>query len=1757
MSLNPVQFGKDVIDQFGRYLQTTFPVADERLARQVHDKLRHTVGGESLLYRGPYVYLNRPFRPGPAVDDLIRGGVLHPATAGIFPFPALHWHQGQTIEAVQAGQHVILSTGTGSGKTEAFMLPIVDHCLRLRDHRAGAGVVAVLVYPMNALVNDQLDRLRMTLAGTGITFGRYTGESPDTIDPNVHQQAAPVAYTTQQRELYKSGAAAFGSTELPYPFEEALDKESIRARHPRLLLTNYSQLEYLLLRDRDLDIFRGAPLRFLVFDEVHTYTGALGSEVACLIRRLRDVVRKRSDEVIMIGTSATVSDVPDEGENVIDAEAATRRFAHRLFGVPENSLTVIREAYRELEIRPQDTYLPPLPPDMPSLLEAILDAARELQLQTDIEEGDVPLELVAYTAEMCGVPMMQLPAGSGMERLAALLTTNRCVYRLGELFVEPRTWEDVMPRWRILSEERESAADDDLVAEMLAYLTVGALTIVDGDPLLRPKLHYFIQGLQGMGIVFHPDADPEIRFDDRDNALPLLLCRSCGQHYTRVIGYEWSASNDSHFGYRQVRIPTRFEEPEENDGTVWLYLTDQFHTREEQDVEGWTRVYLCPHCNTLHEKHEPQCLNPHCRLKSKMVSLLMAEGTPNRCAACSGPNTEKTRLISYTRSAGVADVTILAQSMLTMMSEPKLRKVLIFADSRQEAAFQAGWMQRRAKRFRLRHIAYQIASEHTEPWNWFSFANEVIARAQAAGILKRADFGNREQQAEIRWFMIEEFALAVQRRSNLEQLGLIGIVYGGLTGSPDDQFFIEWAVRMGTTPEGIRDCVLTLLDTFRRRGMLSDELLARWWSAQDTEVYSDLVTVPDFYRPQALTLQPNKSQFLKSLLGSNGQSAAQLIAEKAFSRKGSIREDFLTAVWHWLIANEYLIPVQFKRRRAGNIEPIPDLPEEVYQINVNRIGLVVTHERFVCTHCHRAQQVSLPSGKCPEYRCGGQMEANGRDEEHFDVVLYTKHEYVPLNAREHSAQVSQKRRLEAEHSFKSEAGSVNVIVATPTLEMGVDIGQLEMVMMRNVPPTPANYAQRSGRAGRRHRIAAVFSYAGGGQHDRYFFSSPPEMIAGAIRVPAFSMQNAPLIRKHVHSATLTTLRDLLNESEKASLEKTFPLYIRDYLAELHRDGDRWRPRYHDSPPDFAEFGGLIQKHRSQILTRIMPIFRSDWPEGDAEAVEQGTLLAYIDEMATQLQRHIYMLFNQVRVYRNGLAELRQIEHRNEGLTRDERYLRKRLEHAVDNFMQEDINNYALSWLASDGFFPGYTLSRGSVQASSIDPLLELSRPSTIALRELTPANRVYADGTVFAIRRMNFGKLKASDPQFSSDMLRQVMDYNPVLKRLSSKNQNEMVADDSQALTVISYELTDVEMDHEQDIDDRRETRLRIAFEIVGMLLDRHSGGQYGRIGDKEYLFLRQEILRLVNLGPLRLGPTGNKGFPLCPACGETRSPWSTPVEIEHFVSAHQEKCATTPLFYALHVDIQSDVLRFGPFASEADAVNAYEGVLVGARLILDMGDSELSGFVDMDENGAAWAVLYDTLPGGTGFLDLILEYWQIICTRGIEALQSCTCETACYQCLQHFRNQQHHGLLNRHEAMELLSGMHSSPYKEHTIPLRIQPEPGQHQSEKTESPAEDKFKRLLDERGFSAPTEQHRVDLDPQSYTVADFAWVEERILVFIDGTSLHLHGGSEQRRKDRIKRRKAEMLGWKIVEITAQELSDQQSLAYKLDDIGIYLGH
>lgn len=305
--MNPIKISQQLQRTLVHYLMTTFDVNRDGSEPELAAMVRRSLNTPGALFNGPFLELTPPYRTGKSLHALIDAGILSsglqslPCFAGGRPIPLhapLYTHQELAIRNLSEQQRgVVVSSGTGSGKTECFLIPILNDLLLDET----PGVRALMVYPMNALVNDQLDRLRSLLAGTPITFGRYTSELEQ----------------TEKEALKKLGFE-------PLP-NEVICRDDIQygTRIPQILITNYAMLEYLLLRPEDAKLFAGGLWRFLVLDEAHTYTGAQGVEVAILIRRLKHRLGKQQGEMRCVATSATLTD------NRADAAA---EFATRLFG---------------------------------------------------------------------------------------------------------------------------------------------------------------------------------------------------------------------------------------------------------------------------------------------------------------------------------------------------------------------------------------------------------------------------------------------------------------------------------------------------------------------------------------------------------------------------------------------------------------------------------------------------------------------------------------------------------------------------------------------------------------------------------------------------------------------------------------------------------------------------------------------------------------------------------------------------------------------------------------------------------------------------------------------------------------------------------------------------------------------------------------------------------------------------------------------------------------------------------------------------------------------------------------------------------------------------------------------------------------------------------------------------------------------------------------------------------------------------------
>jgi len=355
MALNPIAYTEKVVRSFLKYQLTAYPFADPRLLTQMRrllnmDEVRHTP-----LLKGPYISLSRSFKEGAAVSSFVDQAVLHPHMRQVIPagISNVYGHQERAIRAIHSGKTTLVSTGTGSGKTECFLYPIISKCLQLRDAGEPAGISAVIVYPMNALAEDQLERLRGLLAGSGVTFGMYVGKTPE-HEREVSGHRLQPGSSRADYEAVLNRYREQGRPDAVHPAEELCSREMMRTegKQPRILLTNVKQLELLLTRQIDVELFDHVRLDFLVFDEAHTFTGIQGAETACLIRRLRKFCGRGAQDTVCVATSATIVDERDPD--------AARKFASRFFGVHADEVECVHEEYQDDEWG-VERKLPPAP----------------------------------------------------------------------------------------------------------------------------------------------------------------------------------------------------------------------------------------------------------------------------------------------------------------------------------------------------------------------------------------------------------------------------------------------------------------------------------------------------------------------------------------------------------------------------------------------------------------------------------------------------------------------------------------------------------------------------------------------------------------------------------------------------------------------------------------------------------------------------------------------------------------------------------------------------------------------------------------------------------------------------------------------------------------------------------------------------------------------------------------------------------------------------------------------------------------------------------------------------------------------------------------------------------------------------------------------------------------------------------------------------------------------------------------------------
>lgn len=1795
MALNPITFTERVVDDFLHYQLTTYPLADVDLYQQLRALLELEETRNTPLRKGPFVSLSRPFKQGATVAELVRDGVFHPQMQAVVPYESVRAHQEEAIRSVHAGRTTLVSTGTGSGKTESFLYPIISRCLELQDAGAPPGVVAVLIYPMNALAEDQLDRLRGLLAGRGIPFGMYVGKTPEE-EAQVRGERMPAgstnkAYAERLKQIREAGQAI---TLLPP--EERASRKAMRADvgQPRILLTNVKQLELLLTRGKDVGIFADAPLEFLVFDEAHTFRGAQGAETACLIRRLRTFCGKAPDEVRHIATSATMAD-PDGGDG------AAKDFARRFFGIDGGKVTLVREVYDELRWNERRGVPVGPPDDAHTVLTALLKAV-------DAPDDGVADAISAQLVELGGA---KLRRDNWQAALASQLASNELVFQLAQALAKPRALAELP---EVLAEHVGRPVPE---AEILAWLALGAATgRGDHDPLLRPVVHSFVRGVGGAVVTLsNPNHAARLWLsgEDADRELgegfwrfPIITCTTCGQHYyetwvkdfglragvkaeptggdlvgsTRV----WEHVPDETGGNRVVLVDRLVVSPDEDDDAEEVDEDGEVQALGGHDFEHRRLhpMYVCCHCGSLQEEHTDAC--SACNVQNTMVAVQAVRskeeypGLLHSCVACQAPG-KRPRGGRYreparpVRAVGVSDVHVLAQSMVHLSERPRL---LVFADNRQDAAFQAGWMRDHARRFRLRALmSQQITASGTSVGDVVYALDDLLDKDRELSrallpevwqVVPFAESGTKHREERLYFLRIQvlrEIATGVKQRLGLEPWGRLKVGYGGLEATLP--FVERWAPALGVTPEALAEGVAALLDHLRRVRVLHDastKLFEVMWNSGDKEVQYGYV--PSFGGgPKGVKLSRGPSDLparVTQWVGSRPTQVWNAVASWGVPEQEL--ESFLDELWDALVAAKLLVPVTL----TGWGKPLKG-SAGVYQIDSARLTLHAHTGRYRCEKCRRTTIRQGPTGTCLAWRCGGRLVWEDEAQDDFDLRVLDG-DYSMLRVAEHSAQVPHDKRERIENQFKGEGEQLNTLVCTPTLELGVDIGALDAVLMRNVPPTAANYWQRAGRAGRRHRMAVDLTYAQVTGFDQAYFREPLKLLLGQVEPPRFNLKNEVMIRKHVYATVLTALHgvarcaaDATRHEIEDTLARCFPSTLRSYL--FTPGGEVL-----DKVRDVSSLGTVIAKHRAALRAAVQRSFTESWPAEDAAAVDVALLEQVLDEMPGSLQAVLKRFKRRLDWALGELRRLGQVKLKKGDLDPEDKAHERRCEKVIARLKGTYArsrnrsqggpgDSETMGALAREGFLPGYGLESGSLVGTAEPPRMtqglddfDLPRPPTLALREYVPGNAIYANGFRFVPRRFLL------TPE---ETLRfRVVVEQQVVQEVGTDSANAPLAE--QELRAVP--VCDVILPSQSQISDEEEFRFQMPVATYGNDRGYHRGGTAWSWGDLDVRFRRGVQLRLVNVGPRKEVEQTRLGFPLCLACGQSHSPFASKKSREEFEKLHLERCGHVVQPTGFYADVEVDVLGLHDVADRKVGFSLMEALRMGAARVLDMEieDLQLLALGHIGEETCD-ILLYDPMPGGSGLLEHLAERWEEVRDAALELLTQCpgACESSCIDCLQTYRNRFYHEYLDRHVGAQILEGTAGPLVELHLIPENLpktQSTTGQGQTW-----IENRFKQFLGQAGLPAPLCQHRIDLGAgYGGTIPDFFYDgededEPGICIYLDGMAGHIHGNPEQAEKDRAIRAKLDSLGYEVVVVRSFELDDKDAVVRAIARIAKYL--
>lgn len=1736
----------------------------------IQDWVSGRIAEGTLLWRDPYIQLNRRYEFGDTLETLVSSGLLHRGVLNIFTVDPKregarpirpYTHQSEAIVALLGSKsNIIVSSGTSSGKSFAFGIPIVSECLRAREE-GRRGIKAVIVYPMNALANSQYEDFAKRLDSSGLRLGLYTGDTPNS------KKGVPefLRQTAGRKEPYAS---------------EVLSREEMRENPPDILMTNYVMLDLILTRFDDRKLFppeTKGNLRFLVLDEVHTYSGRRGADVACLVRRFKERTGTKG-KLRCIGTSATVHRVSGE-----DGQEAISYFAQRLFGELFLKENVIKESFRSLALPPTGV-LPAkvtVTPDQVSHFDGSMGAAATL------------------TESLIGRKL--LPAERTPVGLGTLLASHPAVaFLVSELQRGAMTLESVKTGYR--DRHRPSEPVATCLLELKAALLAGTVAklVEDGQehPIFVPKIHSFFSQGRGIKSCITPQ-DPHL--NDRGEttcpaceaagrssvtSFPMFFCRACGQeYYGATLGADATLlprglDDINPDGDPIYLMPDISPSPLGSEILPETWKTPKGSVKSAYENLQPRQVHYCPTHNKLGRPEVP------CGC-SKTIQMIRVDFPFLLCPVCSVYYDRRPREFSklFTfGSVGRSTATDVIVSGTLAALDPGERKVLAFSDSRQDTALQAAHMNNLQSRIYFRRAlclaleeggftgdkgqALRLGEAGLRVYDVLERHGVLPASITGGGgwLTSSSDTESAYKRYLLKTVLADLGGSKRKNQQNLEDVGLLKVSYLRLAElASQSEPWIGCPPLEGLSPIARHDFLTTFLDIFRKRMAILHPDVQRpdnFRTEVEGHLDSDALVNMGSYGSgfAGFTDDPNaKSSRRVTVYKLTAPQSAHMAWAKAALRLGTEdAERVVDRSMKVLASTQYLMTYAVKF--TGDLWL---LRPEAVQLQIDQ----GTSHKF-CPKCGTVYHFR-ELGVCANARCGVLKEQD-YSRNYFRKTYTQPFESSPrVEAQEHSGQLDGQTRKALEARFR-EQPNPNVLVATPTMELGIDIGQLSAIYLRNVPPSPSNYAQRAGRAGRREGPSLISTFCGvglaRGPHDQYFYRYPGKIIAGEVAPPQFLLDNQALMATHIHALVLEYIQMPLRGAPKEVVdpddeEHNYP------LRESVREGFRQK----------------LSAERGAILEAVKRAFEAE--RKDQRWFDDRFTAEVVDGFVDSLDRAFAYWRAE---YRRLSVEVDDINLRlkkeasDTTLSARRNAIEAKLQAMRDGGGRENFDTYR--YLAQQGFLPNYGFPSSSVALSFNDSDDEINRDRDIALTEFAPGNSIYYRGNRYQVtyarpRRRNqqpaweavlicpsCDAVLLGEHATKSGACRRcgasLVGHHPNLHAMEIPDmfsvRRTRITSDEEERRRQGYETSR----HYEPCEHRKPYRLTLPGGQVVDLAYEHNAtivsmnrGVRALIADKDD---EDEEPDLADM---------EKGFMLCGRCnrwlfGNAEVERHTKKDPEAQGGRSQGGCSKgaegKDIFRGIHLFAkgQHDVVTMSvapPAGTTEDNAKGFyltllEAVQQGLQVTLDVDADEVDGFLlPVPEDPTRRVVLiYETATGGTGVLKTLTEEARAreVARAAAEVLHDGeppgnACDRACYGCLLSYHNQRYHEHLDRKRVLPLLKELQQA------ILVAVSPPSTRYEDllARCGSSLEREVLARIRDEGLPLPDEaQKTLYAEDVPIAQADFFY-RPSLAVFVDGTP---HLAEDVRRLDEEKRTRLKALGYRVVAITSPD--DIQDLKAKL---------